>query len=258
MGKLQAGKTLLNAEVLTIKRLTKSFNNSIVLNGIDMTVYNGENVIVLGPSGSGKSVLFKIITGFMQPDAGIVEVMGSNLSNLPLNQLRDLRKKIGMSFQNSALYDSMTVWDNMKFALTRHFKNMSKNELEIRIMDMLHMVGLAHATNYLPSDLSGGQRKRIGIARALVLEPELMLYDEPTAGLDPVTSAEINDLINHIQRTFNTTSLIITHDLTCAKNTGHRLFMMYQGKFIREGSFAEVFLSGDDRIKPFYNYKFTD
>lgn len=242
--------------VISIKNLSVSFGEIMVLQGIDMDVYKGENVIVLGQSGSGKSVLFKIITGFLKPDEGTVRVIGKDVPSLRKTSMMELRKQIGLSFQNSALYDSMTVWENMEFALVRHFKKMPQAEVEAKIIGMLKTVGLENTCKKMPADLSGGQKKRIGIARALVLEPEVMLYDEPTAGLDPVTSGEINDLINHVQETFKTTSLIITHDLTCAKKTGNRLLMMHKGKFILQGSFDEIFTTEDERIKPFYNYNF--
>lgn len=242
--------------VISISNLYKSFGETKVLQGIDIDVNKGENVIVLGQSGSGKSVLFKMITGFLQPDEGTVTVMGNDVASLSKGNLMKLRKQIGLSFQNSALYDSMTIWENIEFALTRHFKKISETEVETRIMSMLKTVGLEHTYKNMPADLSGGQKKRIGIARALVLEPDIMLYDEPTAGLDPVTSGEINELINHVQEKFKTTSLIITHDLTCAKKTGNRLFMMHKGRFIRQGSFDEIFSANDERIMPFFNYNF--
>ncbi|MBC7934499.1 MAG: ATP-binding cassette domain-containing protein [Rhizobacter sp.] len=243
--------------VISIHGLYKSFDECPVLQGINMEVYKSENVIVLGPSGSGKSVLIKLIAGLLKPEAGSVKVMGKEVGKLDKRELMGLRTKIGFSFQGSALYDSMTVYENMEFALVRQFKNMHGGEVRKTIREMLEAIGLGNAKNKMPSELSGGQKKRIGIARTLILRPEIMLYDEPTAGLDPVTSGGINDLINEVQIKNKTTSIIITHDLTCAKKTGDRLFIMHNGKFIKEGSFDEVFASKDERIKPFYDYNFT-
>lgn len=243
--------------IISIQGLYKSFDGYPVLQGINMEVYKSENVIVLGPSGSGKSVLIKLIAGLLKPDAGSVKVMGKEVSKLDKKELMALRTKIGFSFQGSALYDSMTVYENMEFALVRQFKNMHGNEVRKTIREMLEAIGLGNAENKMPADLSGGEKKRIGIARTLILRPEIMLYDEPTAGLDPVTSGGINDLINELQKKYKTTSIIITHDLTCAKKTGDRLFIMHNGTFIKQGSFGEVFAGNDERIKPFYDYNFT-
>ncbi|HYH13748.1 MAG TPA: ATP-binding cassette domain-containing protein, partial [Flavisolibacter sp.] len=167
-----------------------------------------------------------------------------------------LRLKIGFSFQNSALYDSMTVRENLEFPLVRHHRKLSKAEVNSSVERVLDAVGLLQTINQMPSELSGGQRKRIGIARTLILRPQIMLYDEPTAGLDPITSGEINKLINEVQRQFHTTSIIITHDLTCAKETGDKLAMLLDGRFVKQGTFEEVFGTPDERIKSFYDYNF--
>ncbi|MER2997161.1 ABC transporter ATP-binding protein [Pontibacter populi] len=248
----------LTQKVITIKGLTKAFDDFEVLKGVDLDLYKGENLVVLGRSGTGKSVLIKIISGLLRPDKGYVNVLGQEVDKLTPKQLDALRLKIGFSFQNSALYDSMTVKENLEFPLIRHSKEMSARD-RTRIIDIvLDAVGLGQTINQMPSELSGGQRKRIGIARTLILKPEIMLYDEPTAGLDPITSQDINNLINEVQRRFNTSSIIITHDLTCAKATGDRIVMLLDGQFQRQGSFEEVFDTDDERVKAFYNYNFTE
>lgn len=243
-------------KVIQIKGLYKSFGDNHVLRGVDIDVYKGENVVVLGRSGTGKSVLIKIIAGLLTPDKGEVNVLGRNVDTLGKDDLRELRLKIGFSFQNSALYDSMTVRENLEFPLVRNSKNMSRLEINKAVESVLEAVGLSQTINQMPSELSGGQRKRIGIARTVILQPEIMLYDEPTAGLDPITCIEINDLINEVQEKYHTSSIIITHDLTCAKETGDRVAMMLDGKFVRQGSFEEVFTTEDERIKSFYQYNF--
>lgn len=245
-----------NNPVITIRGLKKSFGDNDVLRGVDLDLYQGENLVVLGRSGTGKSVLIKIISGLLTADSGEISVMGLNLDTLDDKQLRELRLKVGFSFQNSALYDSMTVRKNLEFPLVRNSKNLSRAEINNRIEMILDAVGLLQTINQMPSELSGGQRKRIGIARTLILQPDIMLYDEPTAGLDPITSIEINDLINEVQQRFHTSAIIITHDLTCAKATGDRIVMLLDGKFEREGSFEEVFNTDDERVKAFYNYNF--
>jgi phospholipid/cholesterol/gamma-HCH transport system ATP-binding protein len=213
--------------------------------------------VVLGRSGTGKSVLIKIIAGLLKPDSGTVNVLGKEVPSLPEKELNELRLQLGFSFQNSALYDSMSVKENLSFPLNRHSSQLSKAEMEKSIDEVLDGVGLLQAKNQMPSELSGGQKKRIGIARTLILQPKIMLYDEPTAGLDPITSTEINELINEVQERYGTSSIIITHDLTCAKETGDRLAILLDGVFAKKGSFEEVFSAEDERIKSFYNYNFT-
>jgi len=243
-------------EVIKIRGLKKSFEDYAVLRGIDLDLYQGENLVVLGRSGTGKSVLIKIISGLLTPDAGSVEVLGCRLDKITDRELQDLRIRIGFSFQNSALYDSMTVRENLEFPLVRNKKNLTRGEIDNSVETVLDAVGLLKTINQMPSELSGGQRKRIGIARTLILNPEIMLYDEPTAGLDPITCIEINELINEVQQRFKTSSIIITHDLTCAKETGDRIAMLLDGQFQRTGTFEEVFDTNDDRVKPFYDYNF--
>src|SRR5437763_14333430 len=243
-----------NELIISIRDLHKSFGDNHVLNGIELDIFKGENVVVLGRSGTGKSVLIKIISGLLKPDSGSVNVLGQRVDHLTDKELQQLRLKIGFSFQNSALYDSMTVRENLEFPLVRHKKDLKRKQVIETIKTVLDAVGLSQTIDQMPSELSGGQRKRIGIARTLILRPEIMLYDEPTAGLDPITSNEINDLINRVQERFNTTSIIITHDLTCAKVTGDRIAMLLDGKFARQGSFDEVFNTNDERVKNFYDY----
>jgi phospholipid/cholesterol/gamma-HCH transport system ATP-binding protein len=244
--------------VISIKGLRKSFDDFHVLRGVDMELFQGENLVVLGRSGTGKSVLIKIIAGLLKPDSGSVNVLGKEMNHITPKQLDELRLKIGFSFQNSALYDSMTVGENLEFPLIRHVENLSQPEVDERVRTVLEAVGLSQTINQMPSQLSGGQRKRIGIARTLILNPDIMLYDEPTAGLDPITSMDINNLINEVQVKFNTSSIIITHDLTCAKATGDRIVMLLDGQFQHQGTFDEVFGSQDERVKSFYDYNFID
>jgi phospholipid/cholesterol/gamma-HCH transport system ATP-binding protein len=243
-------------KVIEIKGLTKAFGNFHVLKGVDLNLYKGENLVVLGKSGTGKSVLIKIIIGLLKPDNGSVTVLGQNVDEISYKELLALRLDVGFSFQNSALYDSMTVRQNLEFPLVRNRKGISKSEVNNAVESTLEAVGLSNTINQMPSELSGGQRKRIGIARTLILQPKIMLYDEPTAGLDPITCLEINSLINEVQERYKTSSIIITHDLTCAKDVGNRVAMLLDGQFQRQGSFDEVFDTNDERVKPFYDYNF--
>lgn len=219
-------------------------------------MFEGENLVVLGRSGTGKSVLIKIISGLLYPDEGSVNVLGHEVSDLNEKQLMELRLRIGFSFQNSALYDSMTVRENLEFPLVRNKRSLTRGEIDAEVKQVLASVGLSQALNQMPSELSGGQRKRIGIARTLILRPDIMLYDEPTAGLDPITCTEINNLINDVQEEYKTSSIIITHDLTCAKEVGDRIVMLLDGKFERQGRFNDIFDSEDERVKAFYDYNF--
>lgn len=242
--------------VISIKGLYKSFDELHVLTGVDFNVFKGENVAVLGKSGTGKSVLIKIIAGLLKPDKGEVVVLGKQVDKLDPKELDALRLHIGFSFQSSALYDSMNVYQNLAFPLTMNVKNLSKKEVDEAVKETLDAVGLIDKMDQMPADLSGGQRKRIGIARTLILKPQIMLYDEPTSGLDPVTSAEINELIIKVQQQYNTSSVIITHDLTCAKTTSNRVAMLLDGKFLKIGTFEEVFESDNEQVKSFFNYNF--
>lgn len=243
-------------KVIEIKGLHKSFGDFHVLKGVDIDLYKGENLVVLGKSGTGKSVLIKIIVGLLTADEGEVIVLNNHLEQISYRELLALRLKVGFSFQSSALYDSMTVGENLRFPLVRNQRKLSKAEVTRDVEEYLDAVGLLDTINQMPSELSGGQRKRVGIARTLILKPEIMLYDEPTAGLDPITCLEINSLINEVQERFHTSSIVITHDLTCAKAVGNRVAMLLDGKFERQGTFEEVFVTDDERVKPFYDYNF--
>jgi len=242
--------------VISISKLYKSFDENNVLQGIDLELCKGENLVVLGRSGTGKSVLIKIIVGLLKPDSGTVKVFGKEVDKLNKKELTDLRLKIGFLFQHSALYDSMTIRENLEFPLVRNKRHISRKEIDESVKDVLEAVGLSDTINQLPSELSGGQQKRIGLARTLIMKPEIIFYDEPTAGLDPLTSSEINDLINEVQEKYKTSSIIITHDLTCAKDTGDKIFMMMNGKFTRHGDFEEVFDTSDETIRAFFDYNF--
>ncbi len=243
--------------MISIRGLCKAFGPREVLRGVDLDVQAAENLVVLGRSGSGKSVLIKIVVGLLTPDAGEVVVFGERVHTLAPKALDALRRRVGFSFQSSALYDSMTVGENLEFPLRMNTRGLGAGEVRDRVHDALEAVGLASSLTQMPSELSGGQRKRIGIARTLILRPEIMLYDEPTAGLDPVTSSEINELIMKVQRDYHTASIIITHDLTCARATCQRVAMLLDGQILRVGTFEEVFASDDPQISAFYNYNFT-
>ncbi|WP_293886633.1 MULTISPECIES: ABC transporter ATP-binding protein [unclassified Sphingobacterium] len=242
--------------VIEIRNVSKSFGDNHVLRGVNLDLYKEENLVVLGRSGTGKSVLIKLIAGLLRPDEGTINVLGDSVTELNDRELRELRLKIGFSFQNSALYDSMTVRENLEFPLVRNKRNLTRSEIDHAVEEVLDGVGLSQAINQMPSELSGGQRKRIGIARTLILRPEIMMYDEPTAGLDPITCLDINGLINEVQERYKTASIIITHDLACAKEVGDRIVMLLDGKFERQGSFEEIFDTEDARVRAFYNYNF--
>jgi phospholipid/cholesterol/gamma-HCH transport system ATP-binding protein len=246
-------------KVVEIKALKKSFGDLKVLQGVDLDLFNEEILVVLGKSGSGKSVLIKIMVGLLTQDSGSMKVFGQEIAHLKKKALNAMRLRIGFSFQSSALYDSMTVKENMEFPLVRNEKNLSRKEIDRRIEELLDSVGLPQTINQLPSELSGGQKKRIGVARTLILNPDIMLYDEPTAGLDPITCVDINNLILDVREKFKTSSIVITHDLTCAKQTGDRMAVLLDGKFKSVGTFGEVFPNADDeRVKSFYDYNFIN
>jgi phospholipid/cholesterol/gamma-HCH transport system ATP-binding protein len=244
--------------VISIRNLYKSFGENEILKGVDMDLFKGENLVVLGKSGSGKSVLIKLISGLLSPDQGTIKVLDQEVTKLNKKELQHLRLKIGFSFQSSALYDSMSVKENLEFPLIRNSRNLTRKEVDSAVSEALEAVGLIKTINQMPSELSGGQRKRIGIARTLIMRPEIMLYDEPTAGLDPITCIGINDLINQVKTQFNTSSIIITHDLTYAKQIGTRVAMLLNGTFLKTGPFDEVFKSNDEQIKGFFDYNFIN
>ena len=238
--------------IIEIKNLQKSFGNNVVLQDINLTVNKGENVVILGKSGVGKSVTIKCIVGLLTQDAGSLKVFGEEVSEMYEDKLRELRTKIGFLFQSGALYDSMTVRENLSFPLTRVLRIKDQQEIDTRIIDILESVGLADAIDKMPSDLSGGMRKRIGLARTLIVKPEIILYDEPTTGLDPITSREISELILEMQKKYQTTSLIITHEIACAKITADKVVIMKDGKYIEEGSFDDLQKSTDPFVQSFF------
>jgi len=242
--------------VISIRDLSKSFLDNQVLRGVNLELYAGENLVILGRSGSGKSVLIKIVAGLLKPDQGEVKVLGQHIADLNTKDLQTLRQQIGFSFQGSALYDGMSVRENLEFPLVRNQRNLSRKQVTEAVRQVLSDVGLLQTIDQMPSELSGGQKKRIGIARTLILHPEIMLYDEPTGGIDPITCVELNHLINKVQKQYNTSAIIITHDLTCARMTGNRVGMLLDGKISKLGGFEEIFQTNDERIRGFYNYNF--
>lgn len=239
-------------QVIRINNLRKSFGKQKVLTDVSLQLFNGENLVVLGKSGSGKSVLIKCIAGLLNPDGGTINVLGENVNTLKSNGLSELRKKIGFLFQSGALYDSMTVKQNLEFPLQRIRKNLTPKEMSQKIREVLENVGLSDALNKMPSQLSGGMRKRISLARTIVVDPLIMLYDEPTTGLDPVTSDEISSLINEVQKKYKTSSIIITHDIECARLTADRVIMLQDGEVYLEGDLERFEKSDDSLIKSFF------
>ncbi|HZK07785.1 MAG TPA: ATP-binding cassette domain-containing protein [Bacteroidales bacterium] len=238
--------------VIEIKNLKKSFGTQDVLTNVSLKLLPGENLVVLGKSGSGKSVLIKCIVRLLNPDGGTIDVLGTEVNSLNKKQLGELRQKIGFLFQSGALYDSMSVRQNLEFPLRRIKKHMTKKEVNDKIHEALENVGLESALDKMPSQLSGGMRKRISLARTIVVDPLIMLYDEPTTGLDPVTSDEISALINAVQKKYKTSSIIITHDIECALATADRAIMLKDGEVYTEGKIEEFQNSTDPLIKSFF------
>lgn len=238
--------------VVEMVHLKKSFGINHVLRDINLVMNKGENLVILGKSGTGKSVLIKCIVGLVELDEGKLVILGQNISELKDRELIDIRKRIGFLFQGSALYDSMTVRENLEFPLRRQLLSIPKEKMNSLVEEALQNVGLSEAIDMAPSELSGGMRKRLGLARTLILKPEIMLYDEPTTGLDPITSKEISNLILEVQKKYNTSSIIITHDINCAKLTANRIIMMKDGICAAEGSYNDLENSGDTWIKSFF------
>ena len=238
--------------IIEIEHLYKSFGDNKVLSDFNLTIHRGENVVVLGKSGCGKSVLIKCIVGLLNYDSGSVKVFGHEINQLEQTDLDTIRARIGFLFQSSALYDSMTVRENLEFPLRRHGKHKSKDEVKSLIEETLNQVGLLNAIDLMPSELSGGMRKRIGLARSLVLKPEIILYDEPTTGLDPITAREISNLMLKMQHSYNTTSIIISHDMHCARLTANRLIMMIDGVNYAQGTFDELRKIKEPKVSAFF------
>ena len=241
-----------NEPVIAISKLRKSFGKQEVLHDVSLKLMNGENLVVLGKSGSGKSVLIKCIVRLLFSDGGTVSVFGKNVMTLNDEELSEVRQKIGFLFQSSALYDSMTVRQNLEFPLRRIWRGLSEKNIEDKVHEVLENVGLADALNKMPSQLSGGMRKRISLARTIIVDPLVMLYDEPTTGLDPVTSDEISILINEVQKKYKISSIIITHDIRCARSTANRIIMLRDGVVYSEGNVTDYEKTTDPVIKSFF------
>jgi phospholipid/cholesterol/gamma-HCH transport system ATP-binding protein len=238
--------------VIEISRLIKSFGNNHVLKEFTMNLYSGENLVVLGKSGTGKSVLIKCIIGLIKPDAGILRVFGKNVMEMSHVELDQIRVKVGFLFQSNALYDSMSVRENLEFPLRRHGEDKSREEVNEIVMEALDNVGLPETVDMMPEELSGGMRKRIGLARTLILKPEIILYDEPTTGLDPATAREISSLILDVQKKYNTSSIIISHDMNCVRLTANRVVVLVDGVCYAEGTYDELKESKDKNIIQFF------
>lgn len=239
--------------ILEIKDLKKAFGGNAVLNGFSMQLYKGENLVVMGKSGSGKSVMIKCLVGLMRADSGSIKIMNQDITLLRQADLDLLRTHIGFLFQGSALYDSMTVRENLEFPLRRHKKELRlKESSEVLVREALRNVGLEHTTDLMPSELSGGMQRRVALARALILKPKIILYDEPTTGLDPITSKEIVQLMRNIQKTYDTSSLIITHDVDCARVISNRMILLVDGINYAEGTFSELSNSEDPKVQAFF------
>lgn len=243
--------------VVEIKNLTKSFGDHVVLDDVSLSVSEGENLVVFGQSGTGKSVLLKCMVGLLVPDSGEIYIDGINVLELDQKKLNDVRKNLGFLFQGAALYDSMSVRENLEFPLIRHFE-FTPLEREEKVKSVLEKVSLEEAIDKMPSELSGGMKKRIGLARSIITEPRLMLYDEPTTGLDPITSKEISSLILELQKSLKMTSIIVTHDLLCAEIIADRAIVLNEGVVKHQGSIAELTSSSDQFLKNFFSHEILE
>jgi len=241
-----------NSSVIRIRNLRKSFGTNHVLTDFSMDLTAGESLAILGKSGSGKSVLIKCIIGLLEPDAGEISVLGQSVPDLNTDELDRLRVKVGFLFQSNALYDSMTVRENLEFPLRRHWFRKTQKEVDTLISEALAAVGLSHTVDMMPAELSGGMRKRIALARTLILRPEIILYDEPTTGLDPITGREISNLMVEVQQQYHTSSMIISHDMNCIGITANRVILLLDGTCYAQGSVREMRASQDSRIKEFF------
>lgn len=238
--------------VIEIRHLSKSFGDNEVLKDLNLDLYKGENLVVLGKSGTGKSVTIKCVVGLLDPDGGSIKVFDQDVEKLAEQELKEVRIRIGFLFQSGALYDSMTVRENLEFPLRRVLNIRDQAEIDKRVEEILEGVGLPEAIDKMPSELSGGMRKRIGLARTMILKPEIMLYDEPTTGLDPITSKEISELMLSMQKNYGVSSIIITHDIACAKIVANRMLVMNEGEVVAEGTFDELENSEDNFINSFF------
>ncbi|MCG6188357.1 ABC transporter ATP-binding protein [Maribellus maritimus] len=239
--------------VIEIQDLEKAFGSNVILRGVNMKLHKGENIAILGKSGTGKSVLTKCIVRLIECDSGKINVFDNDITEMEVDQIDEIRKRVGYLFQGGALYDSMTVKENLEFPVRRTQLSKNKSEVNDMVDEALESVGLLEAKHKMPAELSGGMKKRIGLARTLILKPEIILYDEPTTGLDPVTSGEISELIMRIREKYNTSSLIITHDMKCAEITADKLKLLKDGKFYAEGSFDELRKSDDREVAAYFN-----
>lgn len=238
--------------VIHLEKLNKSFGDNHVLRDFSFDLFPEENVVVLGKSGSGKSVLIKCIIGLVKPDSGSIDVLGKDIPSLTHEELDKIRAKVGFLFQSNALYDSMTVRENLEFPLRRHWIQKDKETEDKLVMEALTNVGLAETVDMMPSELSGGMKKRIALARTLILKPEIILYDEPTTGLDPITAKEIIKLMIAVQKKYNASSLIISHDMNCVKTASHRIVMLIDGRCYAVGTYDELIKSNDKKVKQFF------
>ena len=241
-----------NEDVVIIQDLVKNFDTTHVLKGLSLSLKKGENLVVLGKSGTGKSVLIKCIVRLLNADSGSIKVLGNEITELKNDDLNTVRRKIGFLFQGGALYDSMTVRENLEFPLKRMYKDLTKAEVDKKVIEALENVGLPESIDKMPSELSGGMKKRISLARTIIVDPEIMLYDEPTTGLDPVSSHEISLLINEVQEKYKTSSIIITHDIECAKTVANRIIMLQEGKVYKEGKLSDFEDSDDELVTSYF------